>query len=345
MKSAKDKRTGETVAVKVVSKELLAKEKGGEDRLYREVAIMGRLHHKNLVNLMQLVHNANDDELWIIVEIVVGKGQGGKGELMHLIDSAENHRLPEEMARTYFQQLVYGINYVHSQKIAHRDLKPENILITKDEILKITDFGLSNVQNTDTMGAVVADMNLKTCCGTPYYVAPEVVNKDKKGYSGFTADIWSMGVILFVMLTGNLPFTVNKPDLKKLLQKIRAGDFTIPATLEGGGSLSDDACKCVKAILNPNFETRVKMHEIAKLAWLKDGFDIREMDTEEIEVSQEAVQKMQEMRDDWAAAKKKAKADAKGAGNTMPALKQATGPGGDTRAQYEAFKAQQAKKK
>ena len=265
---ATDNETGEVVAVKRVAKSILAKEgEAGEKRLHREVAIMGTLTHPNLVNLKHLCYEATAKEMWIVVELVEG------AELMKCIKDAG--KLDENTARGYFQQLVCGVNYVHSQKIAHRDLKPENILVTEDGKCKITDFGLSNVQNTDTMGAVPSNLNMQTCCGTPYYVAPEVVTKSE-GYSGFTADVWSLGVILYVMLTGDLPFTAG--DLNSLLRKIGRGDYKQP---EG---VSDGAAGIIKKILNHKVAKRSTLLDISKDPWfVEGGFDAKRMENEGFE--------------------------------------------------------------
>jgi serine/threonine protein kinase len=116
------------------------------------------------------------------------------GELFDKIVSVK--RFDEKTARRYFQQLIDGIAYCHTNKIAHRDLKPENLLLDNHDQLKISDFGLSGIMQTTTV-------MLSTICGTPHYVAPEVLTGN---YNGMIADIWSCGIILFVMISGCHPF-------------------------------------------------------------------------------------------------------------------------------------------
>eukprot|EP01059_Diplonema_ambulator_P010270 TRINITY_DN20285_c0_g2_i1.p1 TRINITY_DN20285_c0_g2~~TRINITY_DN20285_c0_g2_i1.p1 ORF type:complete len:527 (+),score=237.11 TRINITY_DN20285_c0_g2_i1:63-1583(+) len=313
---AKNNETGEVVAVKRVSKALLAKEgEAGEKRLYREVAIMGSLNHPNLVNLNELLYKEADNEMWIVVEFVKGK------ELMQKI--TQETKLDEDTARDYFQQLVVGLNYVHSQGVVHRDLKPENILLTDEGVCKITDFGLSNIQNTDTMGAVPANLNMQTCCGTPYYVAPEVVTKPK-GYSGFTADVWSLGIILYVMLVGDLPFTAK--ELNALLKKIGKGDYTIPPE----ANLSEEAKDLIAQILNPKAHKRVKISEIAEHPWfVKGGFDKTRLEVKD-KLDEKAVEALTATMDSWGAAKKQAEESKASQAQTM-----ALGRGGDNREKYE----------
>ena len=141
------------------------------------------------------------------------------GELFNYI--VQNGRMPEPRARKFFQQLISGIEYSHKLKIVHRDLKPENVLLDDDLNVKIADFGLSNeIKDGDF---------LKTSCGSPNYAAPEVIRGGL--YTGPEIDVWSCGVILYVMLCGRLPF--EDEDVQTLFTKIsRTYIFTLfPARL------------------------------------------------------------------------------------------------------------------
>ncbi|KAJ9452831.1 Kinesin-like protein K39 [Diplonema papillatum] len=279
--------TGDKVAIKRIAKDWLAKEgEAGDKRLYREVAIMGALQHPNLANLRELLYEKKSNEMWIVLELVKG------AELMKKICQAERGRLNEKEARSYFQQLVVGLNYVHVQGMVHRDLKPENILVTDEGVCKITDFGLSNIQNTDTQGKVPSNMNMQTCCGTPYYVAPEVFTK-KGGYSGFTADVWSLGIILYVMLVGDLPFTAS--ELRTLLQRISKGEYSIP----DGIDISEDATDLIKKMLNPKSKTRIKLGEIAVHPWfVAGGFEATQLQVNET-YDQDAVDHLKNTLGEW----------------------------------------------
>eukprot|EP00754_Rhynchopus_humris_P020284 Rhum_TRINITY_DN14689_c14_g2::Rhum_TRINITY_DN14689_c14_g2_i1::g.109861::m.109861 len=331
---ATDRSNGRDVAVKRISRKVLRKEgEAGEKRLYREVAIMGSLHHENLVNLIELVNREDLREMWVIIELVEGV------ELMYKIDQASVRRrgsvggLSEPAARNYFQQLVVGLNYVHSQGVVHRDLKPENILITHDDVCKITDFGLSNVQNTDTMGQVPPNMNMQTCCGTPYYVAPEVVTR-KSGYNGFTADVWSLGIILYVMLLGDLPFTAK--DLRSLLRKIGKGEYKISEKAK----LSAGARDLIKEILNPKAEERITLKGIAEHTWFTEGgFDTGLLEVKD-RLDATAVDLLQSTLGGWAKSKPSLKAVEEPAKKTVVLGK---GKGDANRAKFDAFKKQQGK--
>ena len=142
------------------------------------------------------------------------------GELFNYI--VANGRMPEPEARRFFQQLISGIEYSHRLKIVHRDLKPENVLLDDDLNVKIADFGLSNK---------IADGDfLKTSCGSPNYAAPEVISG--KLYAGPEVDVWSCGVILYVLLVGRLPF--DDEYIPSLFKKIASGNYSIPSYLSTG---------------------------------------------------------------------------------------------------------------
>eukprot|EP00992_Anisonema_acinus_P013354 TRINITY_DN8693_c0_g1_i1.p1 TRINITY_DN8693_c0_g1~~TRINITY_DN8693_c0_g1_i1.p1 ORF type:complete len:437 (+),score=91.80 TRINITY_DN8693_c0_g1_i1:71-1381(+) len=192
-------------AIKIIDKQQLAKEHM-EEQLKREIAIMKHLKHQHIVKLQEVLQTAK--HIYIVLELVTG------GELFDRIVAAK--RFDENTGRKYFQQLILGVYYCHQQGIAHRDLKPENLLLDGQDRLKISDFGLSNLQRGGGDSAL-----LQTVCGTPNYVAPEVLKE--KGYNGFPADVWSCGVILFVMLAGYLPF--DDPNMNALFNKIERGEF------------------------------------------------------------------------------------------------------------------------
>jgi len=136
------------------------------------------------------------------------------GELFDYI--VRKDRLTEKEACRFYNQIVSGIEFLHSKGIAHRDLKPENLLLDKQKNLKIVDFGLSNTYETGE--------TLKTACGSPCYAAPEMIAGRR--YNGIEVDIWSSGVTLYAMLCGFLPF--EDPDTALLYKKILKGDFELP---------------------------------------------------------------------------------------------------------------------
>jgi serine/threonine protein kinase len=179
---------------------------------------------------------ASKTKIYIVLEYVTG------GELFDKI--VHQGRLNEDDSRKYFQQLIEAVDYCHSRGVYHRDLKPENLLLDSNGNLKISDFGLSALPQQ-----VREDGLLHTACGTPNYVAPEVIND--KGYHGASADIWSCGVILFVLMAGYLPF--DESNLMTLFKKIHRAEFTCPSWFSPG------ARKLILKILDPNPKT-VSLH-------------------------------------------------------------------------------------
>jgi serine/threonine protein kinase len=250
VKHGVDCETGEVSAVKIIDKQQLAKEHM-EEQLKREIAIMKHLKHENIVQLKEVLQTAK--HIYIVLELVTG------GELFDRIVAAK--RFDEVTGRKYFQQLILAIYYCHQQGIAHRDLKPENLLLDGQDRLKISDFGLSNLQRSGGSQATL----LQTVCGTPNYVAPEVLKE--KGYNGFTADLWSCGVILFVMLAGYLPF--DDPNMNALFNKIERGEFRMAKWF------SPEVKDLITKMLVVDPEKRYNLDDVIAHPWFRVGFDER----------------------------------------------------------------------
>lgn len=242
-----DVETNAAFAIKIIDKQQLAKEHM-EEQLKREIAIMKHLKHENIVQLKEVLQTAK--HIYIVLELVTG------GELFDRIVAAK--RFDENTGRKYFQQLILAISYCHQQGIAHRDLKPENLLLDGQDRLKISDFGLSNLQRSGSQG-----MLLQTVCGTPNYVAPEVLKE--KGYNGFTADLWSCGVILFVMLAGYLPF--DDPNMNALFNKIERGEFRMAKYF------SPEVKDLISKMLVVDPDKRYTLDDVIAHPWFRVGWD------------------------------------------------------------------------
>nr|XP_010919143.1 CBL-interacting protein kinase 9 isoform X2 [Elaeis guineensis] len=208
VKFARNVQTGDSVAIKILDKDQVLRHKMVE-LIKREISTMKLIKHPNVVQLYEVM--ASKTKIYIVLEFVNG------GELFDKI--VKHGRLKEDEARRYFQQLINAVDYCHSRGVYHRDLKPENLLLDSYGNLKVSDFGLSAFAPQ-----IREDGLLHTACGTPNYVAPEVLND--KGYDGTASDIWSCGVILFVLMAGYLPF--DEPNLMALYKK----RITIPQILE-----------------------------------------------------------------------------------------------------------------
>ncbi|KAJ1426133.1 Serine/threonine-protein kinase, active site [Sesbania bispinosa] len=184
---ARNIKTGEGVAIKIINKEKILKT-GLVSHIKREISILRRVRHPNIVQLFEVM--ATKTKIYFVMEYVRG------GELFNKVAKG---RLKEEVARKYFQQLICAVEFCHARGVFHRDLKPENLLLDENGNLKVSDFGLSAVSDQ-----IRQDGLFHTFCGTPAYVAPEVLAR--KGYDGAKVDIWSCGVVLFVLMAGYLPF-------------------------------------------------------------------------------------------------------------------------------------------
>jgi carbon catabolite-derepressing protein kinase len=169
------------------------------------------------------------------------------GELFDYI--VQHGKMPEDKARKFFQQIVCAVEYCHRHKIVHRDLKPENLLLDEHLYVKIADFGLSNIMTDGNF--------LKTSCGSPNYAAPEVISG--KLYAGPEVDVWSCGVILYVLLVGRLPF--DDEYIPALFKKIAQGLYTIPSYV------SEGARNLIKKMLQVNPVHRITVQEIRQDPW------------------------------------------------------------------------------
>ncbi|XP_050947908.1 CBL-interacting serine/threonine-protein kinase 1-like isoform X9 [Cucumis melo] len=205
---------------------------------------------------------ASKSKIYMVLEYVNG------GELYYKI--ASKGMLSEAEGKKVFQQLIDGVSYCHSKGVYHRDLKLENILVDIRGNIKISDFGLCALQEH-----LRDDCLLHTTCGSPNYVAPEILAN--RGYDGAASDIWSCGVILFVILTGLLPF--DDTNLCVLYQKIKNGEITeLPKWLSQG------AQNLIRRILDPNPKTRITMASIKRDDWFRKDYHPTYFDDEEEDI-------------------------------------------------------------
>ncbi|KAJ0975508.1 hypothetical protein J5N97_017473 [Dioscorea zingiberensis] len=243
---ARNIKTTQSVAIKVIDKEKVLKV-GLMDQIKREISVMRLVRHPNIVQLYEVM--ASKTKIYFVIEYVKG------GELFNKVAKG---RLKEDVARRYFQQLISAVDFCHSRGVYHRDLKPENLLLDENGNLKVSDFGLSALAESKRQDGL-----LHTTCGTPAYVAPEVISR--KGYDGAKADIWSCGVILFVLLAGYLPF--HDLNLMEMYRKIGRGEYKCP------NWFPSEARKLLSKILDPVASTRISIAKIKENSWFRKGFE------------------------------------------------------------------------
>ncbi|KAK7205413.1 kinase-like domain-containing protein [Myxozyma melibiosi] len=231
--------TRQRVALKIINRKTLAKS-DMQGRIEREISYLRLLRHPHIIKLYDVIKSK--DEVIMVIEFA------GK-ELFDYI--VQRGKMPEDEARRFFQQIIGAVEYCHRHKIVHRDLKPENLLLDDNLNVKIADFGLSNIMTDGNF--------LKTSCGSPNYAAPEVISG--KLYAGPEVDVWSCGVILYVMLCGRLPF--DDEFIPTLFKKINGGVYSLPSYLSPG------AKHLLQRMLVVNPMNRITVREIMQDKWFK----------------------------------------------------------------------------
>ncbi|CAA3009853.1 CBL-interacting serine threonine- kinase 25-like [Olea europaea subsp. europaea] len=241
----KNLKSSESVAIKAINKDQVKKE-GMMEQIKREISVMRLVRHPNVVEIKEVM--ATKQKIFFVMEYVKG------GELFAKVATG---KLKEDLAKKYFQQLISAVDYCHSRGVSHRDLKPENLLLDENENLKVSDFGLSALPEQ-----LRNDGLLHTRCGTPAYVAPEVLQK--KGYDGAKADIWSCGVILYVLLAGFLPF--QDENIMIMYRKIFKAEFEFPPWF------SRESKRLISRLLVADPEKRITIPAIMSVPWFYKGF-------------------------------------------------------------------------
>lgn len=242
---AKNLSATESVAIKVINKDQVKKQLGMMDQIQREISVMRLVRHPNIVEFKEVL--ATKHKIFFIMEYIKG------GELFTKVAKG---KLNEDLARKYFQQLISAVDFCHSRGVSHRDLKPENLLLDENGNLKVSDFGLSALPEQ-----LRNDGLLHTRCGTPAYVAPEVLRK--KGYDGAKADIWSCGVILYVLLAGFLPF--QDENVMKMYNKVFKSEYEFPPWF------SHESKRLISKLLVADPDRRISIPAIMRVPWFIKG--------------------------------------------------------------------------
>ncbi|CAG5059893.1 unnamed protein product [Parnassius apollo] len=247
VKLAKHVPTGKEVAIKIIDKTQL--NPGSLQKLFREVRIMKMLDHPNIVKLFQVIET--EKTLYLVMEYASG------GEVFDYL--VLHGRMKEKEARAKFRQIVSAVQYCHQKRIIHRDLKAENLLLDGEMNIKIADFGFSN---EFTPGS-----KLDTFCGSPPYAAPELFQGKK--YDGPEVDVWSLGVILYTLVSGSLPF--DGSTLRELRERVLRGKYRIPFYM------STDCENLLKKFLVLNPAKRASLENIMRDKWMNTGYEEDEL--------------------------------------------------------------------
>jgi serine/threonine protein kinase len=239
----KDSKIPKEVAIKIIDK---AKVEDMQD-IQREIEIMNMVDHPNVINLFEIFDEPK--KMNLVLELVTG------GELFDRIVAKGNYS--EKDAATCMSQLCQALDYLHTKKIVHRDLKPENLLYASpadDANLKVADFGLARMLTAGDM--------MKTACGTPGYVAPEILKN--KGYDSGAVDMWSAGVILYILLCGFPPF--YEEELPALFDQILHARYDFPSPW--WDNISADGKDLVKKLLELDVKKRLTAAQVLAHPWM-----------------------------------------------------------------------------
>ena len=240
------------VAIKCIDKTYIKEEKA-QKKIVQEVKILRSLTHRNIIKILEVFENKKF--VFIVTDYAC------RGDLLKYMK--ENGVFKEHRAKPVIAQTLRALEYCHSKGILHRDVKLDNILLDKDMQVKLCDFGVSRF---------MTDEKIKERCGTPAYIAPEVISGN--GYSHFQADIWSLGVLLYALTTGTIPFKAkNIPDLHKLILK---SDFDFP----DGVDLSSSFKALVRLMLLKDPDQRITIEEIWAHPWLEQVLHMRTKPTQ-----------------------------------------------------------------
>ena len=231
-------------------------------KILYETNLMKKLNHPNITKILELFEDK--EYILIIMEYING------GNLFSFLK--KRRKVSEKTAKFLYKQIILGLKYIHSHNIVHRDIKLENILIDLNNNIKICDFGIGRVLSSP-------DQLLFDQCGTPMYIAPEILLSSKDiGYKGFPVDIWSSGIALYILLSGNLPFSFKNGKSVSIEESENNENnnteelqFSIinnePKRIE---NITDEARDLLKGLLNKDPDKRLKCDEILAHPWLKD---------------------------------------------------------------------------
>jgi len=221
------------------------------DKIYREIAIMKKLDHPNVCKLIEVLDNPEDDNLYMLFELLK------KGEILQI---PTVNPMTEKQAWSAFRDVIHGLEYLHYQKIIHRDLKPGNLLRADSGEIKIADFGVSNEFDG-------ADAMLTSAAGTPAFKSPETISykAGSEPYSGKASDIWSLGITLFCLVYGQVPF--HDDNIIALYKKICAQDLVFPNEPNISSELKDLITKML--VKEPT--DRIKLSGIKTHEWVTEN--------------------------------------------------------------------------
>lgn len=247
VKEMLDTQTLNRCAVKIVTRKKIRKIPNGEKNVNKEISILWKLSHPNVIKLLNTFHDPAKDKIYLVLEFCLG-------DLQSLLDHAPNKHFGVWQSQHYFNQLMLAVEYIHSQGIIHKDIKPGNLLVTTDDTLKLTDFGVA-----EELSLYSPSDSCRLAQGAPAFQSPEEVTGMNDSWSGFKADIWSSGVILYNFTTGKYPFEGDC--LYQIIHSIQEDEIKIPTFLD------KDLRDLLSHMLDKNPEARISVNRIRTHPW------------------------------------------------------------------------------
>ncbi|XP_066599176.1 serine/threonine-protein kinase STK11 [Prorops nasuta] len=233
-------------AVKILKKKKLRRITNGEVNVQREIKLLRILKHRNVINLVDVLYNDEKEKMYLVMEFCVCGLQG-------MLESTPLKKFPLWQAHDYFCQLLDGLEYLYSKGIVHKDIKPGNLLLTLDGTLKISDFGVA-----EALDMFSKDDTCTMIQGSPAFQPPEIAN-GCESFSGFKVDIWSSGVTLYNITTGQYPFKGD--NIYKLYENIGRGEYTIPEEVE------ETLKSLLEGMLQKDAQDRFSLQQVRKHPW------------------------------------------------------------------------------
>ncbi|KUF74014.1 serine/threonine-protein kinase [Phytophthora nicotianae] len=257
VKLCESQEDGQMYAVKIMHKTFVQRMAGKEDQLYdvlrREVAIMKKLNHRNVVRLVEVIDDPNSQKMYLVQEYV-------QHSLMEEVTQAR--RLSEPVARKYMRDLLSGLQYLHFHKVIHRDIKPENILVSSDGVAKIADFGTARMIMNETE-------TISGAKGTPAFMAPEMFDIDAT-YQGPAVDVWSLGATLYMMVIGHPPWMADNEIV--LAERVQRVELRFPKEVER--TMEPHLKNLLQRMLTKDPACRISLKECFTHEWTtKEGSD------------------------------------------------------------------------
>ncbi|RKP02917.1 hypothetical protein CXG81DRAFT_10171, partial [Caulochytrium protostelioides] len=240
--------TLQRVAIKIINKTRVKRSANGIQGVIQEIKLLKRLKHPNVITLIDVFCKV---QAWYLVF------EYCPCSLQTLIDQSSENLLATGQGQRFFQQLMQGVDYLHSQNIVHRDIKPGNMLITPDGVLKITDFGIAEQFSMYDM----KPMRINNFAGTHQFLSPEIT-AGSLSFDGPKADVWACGITLYYMLTRRFPFDFDEElNLLSLYERIANGAFEMPAEFPA------DLQELMTQILHRDPKLRASVQDVLKHAW------------------------------------------------------------------------------